>query len=1052
MIFRSAVCPVHVGRAEEVAALAEALAGVGTRAGRFTLVGGEAGVGKSRLVAESTRLAAGAGFATLEGQSTTDAQIPYGVFVTAIRRRTRTLDTGQLRSLFDGPATLAAALLPEVATEVDLPSGTPTTGDLFAAVWQLLSRLSRPAGAILVLEDLHWADQDSLRLLGYLARELTDLPLWLVGTYRVDEMHRRHPLAALLSELGRERRFDEIRLEPLDPEGVRDMLSAIFDGTEVGDEFTEALVERTGGNPFFVEELAKMLVDRGDIYHDDVDWQRRELSQIDLPLSVRETLLARARTMSPSAFGVLRIAAVAGDEIDVAVVGAAAGVPADEVDDAIREGLDQQVLLERREPAGSSYAFRHALSREAFADELVGPDRREAHRAVARAVAAVHADDVDAVAAALADHHAAAGDDAEALGFALRAARRAAGAFARDEADRRFDQALTLMPADDERRLGVLLEAAGDTESGAIPAIRVAFAQEARRLALAREDPVSAARAVYVLQNARWLEGDGPGAIALLREALAGVRGKDDFEEAQVLRRLSRQLTLGDHLEEALALIPEGLALAERSGNLEALSGLHGTRMLMQQYGAEFHESCRLALDAAHRAGDLRGEMNLRLNTGYVSVWAGDFSAAAQAFAQTYELAATIAPADRYPHAGHAWLLALSGDYDAARALAEPLLDGHPRPVEVVALTALAEVTQRTGEPGAAELVDRLWSLATGTAEQQRSIPALAALARQRMEADGVDAALPLFEEAAATTRNALLVGSHWGFSPDLARGLAGEGRVGELESWCEHALAITRTDGNPHNQAAYRLCRAFLLSARGDSAAAVEAFDDAAARYRAMPCPAREVEALLGRSEVEWRSGAPDGGSGTARRALEVADSVGAAALTDRAKAALERSQAQSVLATILFTDIVGSTELAASLGDRAWRDLLQRHHAIVRRELSRTAGRELDTAGDGFLVAFDTPGPAIRFAGAVRAALAQAGIAIRAGLHTGECQESGGKLTGLTVHIAARVCSAAGSGEVLVSGTVRDLVAGSGLRFEDRGRHQLKGVPGEWHLFAVD
>jgi len=157
-------------------------------------------------------------------------------------------------------------------------------------------------------------------------------------------------------------------------------------------------------------------------------------------------------------------------------------------------------------------------------------------------------------------------------------------------------------------------------------------------------------------------------------------------------------------------------------------------------------------------------------------------------------------------------------------------------------------------------------------------------------------------------------------------------------------------------------------------------------------------------------------------------------------------------VLATVLFTDIVGSTELASRLGDRAWRDLLERHHALVRKELARFRGREVNTAGDGFLATFDGPARAVRCACSIRDGVHQLGIEIRAGLHTGEVELMGDNIGGIAVHIGARVSAAARANEVLASSTLKDLVVGSGLRFSDRGAHVLKGVPDEWRLFTVE
>ncbi len=159
----------------------------------------------------------------------------------------------------------------------------------------------------------------------------------------------------------------------------------------------------------------------------------------------------------------------------------------------------------------------------------------------------------------------------------------------------------------------------------------------------------------------------------------------------------------------------------------------------------------------------------------------------------------------------------------------------------------------------------------------------------------------------------------------------------------------------------------------------------------------------------------------------------------------------ATRVLATLLFTDIVASTERLAQVGDAAWRDLLERHHAIVRGDLARYGGQEIDNAGDGFLASFSTPAPAIRCALAAIGELAAIGLGIRCGLHTGECEQIGGKLGGIAVHIGARIAAKAGAGEVLVSATVRDLVTGSGIVFADRGTAELKGLPGTWPIFAV-
>jgi class 3 adenylate cyclase/alpha-beta hydrolase superfamily lysophospholipase len=167
--------------------------------------------------------------------------------------------------------------------------------------------------------------------------------------------------------------------------------------------------------------------------------------------------------------------------------------------------------------------------------------------------------------------------------------------------------------------------------------------------------------------------------------------------------------------------------------------------------------------------------------------------------------------------------------------------------------------------------------------------------------------------------------------------------------------------------------------------------------------------------------------------------------------RSAVGESGPDTVLSTVLFTDIVGSTAKAVELGDARWAELVGRHHALVRRQLDRYRGVELDTAGDGFFATFDGPIRAIRCARAIVDSVRDLGLEVRAGIHTGECERIGPKLGGLAVSIGARVAAQATPGEVLVSSTVKDLVAGSGITFEERGAHELKGVPGEWHLYAV-
>jgi len=213
-----------------------------------------------------------------------------------------------------------------------------------------------------------------------------------------------------------------------------------------------------------------------------------------------------------------------------------------------------------------------------------------------------------------------------------------------------------------------------------------------------------------------------------------------------------------------------------------------------------------------------------------------------------------------------------------------------------------------------------------------------------------------------------------------------------------------------------------------------------AAARWTAEQIPGAQFVELDGTAHMiprgDWRA---------------VADEVERFLDHVRASGEWEEPEQERVLTTILFTDLVGSTARAAELGDRAWAELVGEHHRRIRARLARFHGRELDTAGDGFFASFDGPARAIRCAVAIREDMQELGLEIRAGIHTGECELLDGKVAGIAVSIGARVASRAAAGEILVSQTVRDLVTGSGLVFDERGAHELKGVPGAWRLYAL-
>jgi class 3 adenylate cyclase len=1045
MSIHSALCSVRVGRDREVENLLVLSA---TR--RMTLITGPAGIGKSKLSLEALRIARESGFSSLVGNCTPELTLPFAPFVNALRRRTRKLDADDLVKLFGGTAALSATLLPEVARSLSLDVEPQSQDDLFASIWQLLRRLAGDSGCILLLEDLHWADADTLSLLSYLSREVEGLDTWIVGTFRADEMHRRHPLLEVLTELSRERRFEEITLVPLSQLEIAEMVRSIFSGTDVDNEFIDALFERTLGNPFFVEEMLRVLIDQGDLYQESGQWERRDLSEIKLPMTVRETLLTRVRSLQRHEVEFMHVAAIAGQRLDLDVLAAAIDQPITAVEGIIGNALALQLLSEHHEQRGDSYGFRHAVTREALIEEMVGPDRRQAHRLVAEAIEQVHGGNLQPYVIELADHYHASGNIEKAVAFGRRAAAAAAASFAIDEAGRLYERTLALLPDSSPERLGMLLDAAAIAMQATDRRLAVSLASAARRLAHESNDRLGEMGANFLLARDRSSAGDTPGGIPYLREAFEIVKGFNEFYEAQARARLARDLTRIDRVPEALALLAESFDVAERSANYESLVSMHVTAMLNSPYGPEFEHHLEAGRRAARQCGSLKPEFEICQSAGYVTLWCGDFTRSMVLFRRALELRESFLPHDRYTEAGYAWLLALMGRYDEATAATDGSVDASV-PTRMVALTALSEIALRRGDTTIDQLLDEFLTTGTHSGETQRSVPALSARARRLLTLEGVSATSREFWNVLEVTTSARGRGSHWLFSPDYALALSREGDAAELARWAEAVGTVTANDPQPHNRAADALVHGLVKLLQREFDDARELLRAAASGYRTMGCPAREVETLVEISHLERRVGDLEASTVAAESALVIAHRIGAGTLEELATQAAKASRATTVLTTVLFTDLVNSTVQLAELGDREWKHLIERHNTVVRRQLDRNAGREIKTTGDGFLATFATPADAIRCARGIRLSLESLGIEVRIGMHTGQCDLYGDDIAGIAVNIAARVCAHGEAGQILVTSTVRDLVVGSDISLEAGEICQFKGVPGDWQIFVA-
>lgn len=383
-----ALCPVLVGRSAQLEVLEDALLAADRGEGQVVVLAGEAGMGKTRLAEELHAVAQRAGTVVMQGScSEAELALPYLPYLEAIGNYLALVDLDQLRERLGPFRRELAQLFPQVDPEAGHgDGGDPMQGRLrlFEALIALLRIPADEHGLLLIVEDVHWADASTRDLLDYMTRRLRTTRIMVVATYRSDELHRRHPLLPMVQGWRRSGTARIVELEPLSPDGIADMVKAIFDEEEVSNEFRDFLYERSEGNPFVAEELLKAALDRGDIYHTESGWDRREIRELTLPRTVTDSVLMRLERLSDEDADILRAAAVLGRSFGYRTLAAVAGPSEERVQEGLRLFVQQQLMEE--EPDSHRYRFRHALTREAVYQDLITPKRLSLHRRAADAL------------------------------------------------------------------------------------------------------------------------------------------------------------------------------------------------------------------------------------------------------------------------------------------------------------------------------------------------------------------------------------------------------------------------------------------------------------------------------------------------------------------------------------------------------------------------------------------------------------------------------------------------------------------------------------------
>jgi DNA-binding CsgD family transcriptional regulator/tetratricopeptide (TPR) repeat protein len=621
--------PVFVGRGEELERMRAVLEAATAGTVGMVLIGGEAGVGKTRLLAEFQAGAESAAVRVLEGGCVDlgDAARPYDPFVAALRPWLRSLPASEFDRIVGPARSTVMQLIPDLdlgggGEALDAGPASSTQSTLYLQVLGLIERIAADAVTVIALEDLHWSDRSTRDLLRFLVRNLTHGRVMVIGTYRTDELNERHPFRTLLAELGRSGQVDRIELAPFTRSEVHDQLAGIL-GHPPEHPLVARLHDRGGGNAFFTEELLAV-AGRGE--------ER-------IGLTLRETLLARVGALSTASRDLLRVVAVAGQSARHDVLAMVTRMEQPEIAAALREATDRHLLL-----AGDNEVmqFRHNLVREAVHDELLPGERLALHAAVAAAVDALHGDaEMDAaVASELAHHWYEARDAGRALPALLRAGRAAERMFAFGNAFAQFHLALSLWPpatptVDDMTRQDLRLrtaEAAALTGAydRAIALVHTAIDDDATFESDAMRTGALLERlAVYHLGSGN---PDAAQPVALRALDLLPA-DPPSVARAQVQGILAHALGLQCHFDESDRFAEEALATARLAGSAEAeirALGCIGRNAASVGDAESGVRTLRQALSLARSAGDVSGAAEISIELALALHWAGDLEGACE--------------------------------------------------------------------------------------------------------------------------------------------------------------------------------------------------------------------------------------------------------------------------------------------------------------------------------------------------------------------------------------------------------------------------------------
>jgi class 3 adenylate cyclase len=1099
---------VFVGRDAELGelrgSLDEALGG----RGKLVLLVGEPGIGKTRTAEELATYARLRGAKVYWGRCLEDdAAPPYWPWSRAMREYVRDSDPVALAWELGAGASEIARIVPEVGQVV---SGVEPAQEadaeqarfkLFDAVSTFLTGASRDRPLVLVLDDLHWADEPSLLLLKFLARQLGDSGLLIIGTYRDVELGRQHPLAGMLgqlSELG-----SRITLRGLDAAGVARYIEMTAPGLEAPADLAETVFQQTEGNPFFVSEVVRLLASEGKLA------AGASAGDVSIPQGVREVVGRRLDHLSAEANELLRIGAAIGRRFSVEAVAKVSG--RDDARERLEEAATAQ-LTDRSARAPEGYIFSHALVRETLYAEITAAQRVELHRKIGEALEEIYAGEIEQHLDELARHFleaAPGGQEEKAIDYAQRAGHQAFCDLAYEDAAEDFERALQVVDlkgsADPRSRCELLLALAeAQTRAGRFGAARPVL-DEAGRLAKELGEPGLQSQAALGMSAISEVGVPDRRIMEMIEEALEAVGPEDSQNRALLLTALAQELYWTDPGGRADEVSLEAVEMARRVGDPRTLA-MALRRHYFAAVGPSGSEQ-QLAiteemLGLAKSVGDRELEMTAHVYRLRTLLEMADIPGVDRELDAYTEIAEELRQPNHLWHipAIKAMRALIEGRFDHAAKLAAEAQAGGERAEEPLAnqffAIQMALLMRHRGE------LDLIADQVRAFAERYPAIRAWrCALAAVLSESGRMDEARPEFEYLAEENFEGIPFDAQWiGAMSLAAQACANLGDAARAPRLYEMLLpydGLTVVAGRAAAcygpVAAYLSLLARTMGRTSDAVRHAEAALETATRMGDRPFSALIRHELAVELMARDASGDRERALQLVGSALDAAQELGMKRLVERSLALKLEAQGLSSIdvttsidsvisaveserpdlaahaapdgtVTILFSDIENSTLMTERLGDQRWLEVLRAHNGVFRQHLRAHRGFEVKNQGDGFMIVFPSPRGALDCAIAVQRDFAaraaeepDAAIRVRMGLHSGEVIREEGDFFGKNVILAARIAAQADGGEILVSEDLRakaesEPSRNGDLAFDGGRELELKGLAGVHRVFKAD